>query len=562
MTPHPDPAGTGDNPHARQAPEAPPKPRAGIAELLGALCLICAALAPNVLWIARDRTPWPWDQAWYGEVSVDLWFNLTHSILDWGRTMLTGINMKPPGIVWLGQLFVPFGPLCGSIETALLFSVLLTQAVTLYLVFQIGRTIAPVSYAVPAVGVSVVAAAQAFVGLSHQFFVEPLQMLAIAWIVLIAVRCTEWPSARVVLHLAAALVAGVLAKATTPVYCLLPCLYIGFVLIRKPLRRGWRSEVRSPSGRALLLSLGAATPLAAMWYAVNWNAVIQHMRDSSSGEVALHYGFRASVGRKLVVWLGLMDQSFLSPYLGWVLVLAVVIGLVARYGSRRRPALPPAVRATAVLSALQVVFLLLAFSLNDAVESRYMYPMLVFLAVILMSFCAPIPWRAPFVVMFALCGLQFAVVHRVALGAAGTLASQFPYLTRLHADWGQYRELERVVGMTSTATGRFNVVGVEEPWMNANTASFFAAKHRLDTGIRSYYTSLGYAQKDVAAAVKRVEELNTMYYITLDERSQSAAPNFLNLASRPMLEHVRTDPHFEQVSASNATGVVIFRRHE
>jgi hypothetical protein len=116
--------------------------------------------------------------------------------------------------------------------------------------------------------------------------------------------------------------------------------------------------------------------------------------------------------------------------------------------------------------------------------------------------------------------------------------------------------------MTSTATGRFNIVGVEVPWMNANTASFFAAKHRLDTGIRSYYTSLGYAQEDLAAAVKRVEELNTMYYITLDERAQSRAPDFLNLASRPMLEHVRTDPHFERVSASNVTGVVIFRRHE
>jgi hypothetical protein len=342
---------------------------------------------------------------------------------------------------------------------------------------------------------------------------------------------------------------------------LLPCLYIGFILMRKPLRQGWKSEWRSPAGRALIFSLAAVTPLTAMWYAVNLKAVIQHIRDSSSGEIALHYGFRASLEHKLVVWLGLLYQSFLSPYLEWVVVLAVVIGLVARYGSAGGRSLPPAARAAAVLSALQIGLLLLVFSSNDAVESRYIYPMLVFLAVILMSFCAPITWRAPFVVMFALCGLQFAVVHRVALGAAGPLASQFPYLTKLHADWGQYRELERVVGITSTATGRYNIIGVEEPWLNANTASFFAAKHRLHTGIRSYYTSLGYAQTDVAAAVRRVEDLNTMYYITLDERSQSAAPDFLNLASLPMLEHVRTDPHFERVSASNATGVLIFRRH-
>jgi hypothetical protein len=363
-----------------------------------------------------------------------------------------------------------------------------------------------------------------------------------------------------VLHLAAALIVGVLAKATTPLYCLWPCLYIGFVLIRKPLRQGWGNEWRSLSGRALILSIGAVTPLAAMWYAVNLRAVMQHIRDSSSGGIALHYGFRSTVAHKLVVWLGLLDQSFLSPYLEWVAVLAVVIGLLARYGSVRKPSLSPAVRATALLSALQIGFLLLVFSSNDAVDSRYMYPMLVFLAVILMSFCAPITSRAAFVAMFALCALQFAVVHRVALGAAGPLANQFAYLTKPHEDRGQYREVERLVGITSTVAGRFNIVGVEEPWLNLNTASFFAAKHRLDTGIRSHYTSLGYAQKDVAAAVKRVEELNMLYYITLDERFQTTPPNFVNMASLPMLRHVRTDPQFEQVSAPNATGVLIFRR--
>jgi hypothetical protein len=468
-----------------------PNPRSGTAELLWPLALIGAALAPSLLWIARDRTPWPWDQAWYGEVSVDLWFNLTHSILDWGRTMLMGINLKPPGIVWLGQLFVPFGSLFGSIEIALLFSVLLTQALTLYIVFQIGRTIAPASYAVPAVGVSLVAATQSFIGLSHQFFVEPLQAFAIAWIVLIAVRCMDWPTARVVLHLAAALLSSVLAKATTPLYCLLPCLYIGFVLIRKPLRQGWKSEWRSLSGRALIFSIGAVTPLTAMWYAVNLKAVIQHIRDSSSGEIALHYGFRASVGQKLLVWLGLLDHAFLSPYLEWAVVLAVVIGLVARYGPVGRRSLPSAVKATAILSLLQIGFLLLTFSVNDAVDSRYMYPVLIYLAVIVMSFCAPIPWRVAFVPILAFCGLQFVVVHRVALGAAGPLASQFAYLDKPREDWAHYREVERIVGITSTVRGRYNIVGVEERWLNLNTASFFAAKHRLDTGVRSYYTSLG-----------------------------------------------------------------------
>ena len=41
--------------------------------------LFAAALvAPSVVWISLDRSIWPWDPAWYGEVSVDLWATLRH----------------------------------------------------------------------------------------------------------------------------------------------------------------------------------------------------------------------------------------------------------------------------------------------------------------------------------------------------------------------------------------------------------------------------------------------------------------------------------------------------
>jgi hypothetical protein len=247
--------------------------------------------------------------------------------------------------------------------------------------------------------------------------------------------------------------------------------------------------------------------------------------------------------------------------LEWAVALAVVVWLVARFGSARRLSAPTGVKAIAILSTLQIGALLLLFSTNDAVEARYLYPMLVLLAVILMSVCAPIESRTVLASLFLVCALQFAVVHRVALGFAAPLANQFTYLRGPQDDWTQYREVERLVRMTSVAAGRYNIVGVENLWLNSNTASFFAAKNRLGTGVRSYYTSLGYAQKDITAAVERVEALNTMYYITFDERFQSSAPDFLNQASLPMLRYVSTAPRFVQSAASDASGVVIFRRH-
>jgi hypothetical protein len=68
--------------------------------------LIVGLLTPSFFWIAQDYHVWPWDQAWYGEVSVDLCFWLTHSAYTWLATMADGLDLKPPGVVWIGQFFV------------------------------------------------------------------------------------------------------------------------------------------------------------------------------------------------------------------------------------------------------------------------------------------------------------------------------------------------------------------------------------------------------------------------------------------------------------------------
>ena len=42
-----------------------------------------ALLAGSAVWIARDATVWPWDQAWYGEVTINL-ARLRHgSAIEW-----------------------------------------------------------------------------------------------------------------------------------------------------------------------------------------------------------------------------------------------------------------------------------------------------------------------------------------------------------------------------------------------------------------------------------------------------------------------------------------------
>lgn len=504
---------------------------------------------------------WPWDQAWYGELSTDLWHHLIHSPVLWARTMLTGPNLKPPGLVWLGQLFVPLRVVLGSVESGLLYSVLLTQAVLLYLIFKAGQVICPSSRLVPFAGVLFAAGSQALIGLSHEFFTEPLQAVAVGWVLLTALYCKEWPVLRTLLHLSGALLVGLLAKATTPVYCILFVLYILYVVVRKPFKLDFVTERRKWVSVCIAIIMTGLAPLTAVWYLVNFKTVWEHVRLASSGEVALQYGFRASVGTKLLTWTHLLNQCFLLPYVAplcLVLLVAAVI-LWAFPATRTRGG---ARLYLPLLSAAQIGLVLLVFSMNDAVDARYLYALIVYLAVIVMALCSWCRYRTVTASVMLLAGLQWAAVNRVALGQTPPLPDQFTWLQAPHQDRAQKNVLAAVVRTTARVPGHYNVVGIEEPWFNANSASFFAAKNQLDAGVRVYYTSLGYAEESVTAALARIATFHADYVITLDEAWQRKPPDFLNHVSLPVLQELKKDPHYRIVPFDNDMGVVIFEHRQ
>ncbi|HEY4360901.1 MAG TPA: hypothetical protein VGN17_08030 [Bryobacteraceae bacterium] len=514
-------------------------------------------MAPVAWWLAQDRAVWLWDQSWYGEVSTDLWFYASHfSLREWATAMIYEMNLKPPGVVWIGQFFVPLHALFGDIENALLVSVLVTQALLLWTIYKIGEALKPAHSWTPFVGVIFAAATQSFVGLSHQFMVEPLQALAVAWVVLIAAKVDEWPGARILVHLAAATLLGALAKLTTPAYCLLFYPYIAYRMFMLRSLRPWRemfsSEWSRISSRLVIVLFALIVPVTALWYTLNAKAVWQHARDSASGEIALAYGFRGSFFQKLLVWTGLLNQTILSPYLAWTLALACVAALLY-FPFQTRAAL-------FTLSLAQIAIVLALFSLADAVESRYLYALIVFVSISVTVLCSSTPRGALLFLVLVPCAVQWSFTNNAASGRPTSRSSVSPLLIAADPGTVHYQELTRIVALTSNARGRYNVVGVEEPWLNANGASFFAAKQRLATGIRSFYTSLGYAEKDAAVALKRLDDLNTHYLITLDEQHQNAAPNFLNAVSLSVLKAIRQDPRYRQLDFPSTQGVLIFER--
>ena len=516
-------------------------------------------LIPSLIWIAEDHTVWLWDQAWYGEVSADLSFWMRHSPRQWAATMAVGLSMKPPGVVWLGQFFVPLQHIFGSLETSLLVSILATQFVLLVVLFRIGRRLCVSSSLAAVAGITVAAGTSLFVGLSHQFLVEPLQAAAVAWAYYVVVRAPDWPGPRIMTQLGLAMVVGVLAKADTPLYCLLPCFYALSLICRKGLSwveflACWR--VRLFQFEVVLLgSLSLAT---ALWYKINIRAVWQHVRDASSDSVALQYGSRDTWLHKIVQWWRLLSDSFVSPYFGWVF-LTVLAGAVL-FGCLRLGRHKENVRIepVAILSAMQILLLLAVVSTTITMEPRFLYAVLPAIAIVFMQLCALLP-KTFLVAVVVACGAQWAVVNAESLMIVHRLEHQSQWLLSPGFDRTQYDDLTRVVSLTSNASGRYNIVAVESTWMNANAASFFAAKNRLQTGVRSYYTSLGYAETDFGAAMRRIEEFRPRYVISLAEPFQAGLPGFLNVVSLPVLHDMRIDARFNQVPFASQNGVLVFQ---
>jgi len=532
-----------------------PRSREAVLQVL----LPAALLAPSLIWLAQDHTVWMWDQAWYGEVSADLWFWLGHSLRRWAGEMALGLSMKPPGLVWLGQFFIPLRHTFGSVETALLVSILLTQCLALVLLYRIGLRLAPRSSLVAIAGVTMAAGGSIFVGLSHQFFVEPMQAAAVAWVYYIALAAPKRAAPQTIVLLALAMAIGLLAKADTPLYCLVPCVYLLGVVWRK---RTSRAEIlghwKARSFQAQTLLLGALSAAAALWYWINIKAVWQHIVDSSSNTVALQYGTLDSWPHKMAKWFAVMSDSFFSPFLGWLLFAALAAAAVfgvLRVKQRRGVA---AIEPVFVLSVLQLLMILSVLSNAITVEPRFLYAAGPSIAIVFMQLCALLPSRVLTVLILA-CGAQWAVVNAESLAIQARLKHQSPWLLTPSFDGSRFDDLARVVSLTSTAPERYNIVAVESPWMNANAAAFFAAKNRLRTGVRSYYTSLGYAEADVGRAMRRIEDFGPRYVITIDGPMQTKLPDFLNVVSLPVLRNMQQDRRFSQVPFPSRNGVLVFR---
>ena len=107
---------------------------------------------------------------------------------------------------------------------------------------------------------------------------------------------------------------------------------------------------------------------------------------------------------------------------------------------------------------------------------------------------------------------------------------------------------------------RYNIIGLELPWFNANSASYFSVKQLLTQNFYCYYTSLGYAEKDIEKAWQRLFDVNINYFATLQPSLQPKPADPFNQVSLPILERIQKSSKFKLVPAIDNKSISLYKR--
>ena len=527
------------------------------------LLLVCAAIFPNLVWIAVDKTAWPWDQAWYGKYSVELFFTLIYSPSEWLPAMLEALGRQAPGIAWVGQFFVPVGLLAGSIDAGLLLSIVCMQALALLLICRALWELAGGGLDIPALGLVVMASAPLCIALSHYYLVEMMQTTAVAWFVFIMARAPSWRRLLIVAQLTLATTFAMLAKVSSPLFCFGPGLVALYYIARS-------GKADHGSGRPGGITLAVAIPVGLAtiaWYHRNLAAVIWHVSTFSSGPLAELYGKSDRLLPSLEFWLSAVAENFFSSLTSLVAAAAVAVGIVAALA--KRDLSQGRLLVAAGVSAVQIAISLLVFSLSSNRDDRYLLPLLPYVVLVLCWSLAQVNRRLVTYAVMAVFALQWAHVHAQSLGLLPKAGSSPRWLNAAMSNAGNRTILDSLVERTCADTGSgfyWNAVGVQLLWLNPPGVSYAAAKrlaprHKLACD----YDAIAYYDPDANDAWDRLMARNIKYYIGLDaaayEIPSLAVDRTLNQLNGPILKRVEESGYFtREVGIPAHEGILVYRR--
>ncbi len=526
-----------------------------------ALGLFCGLLlVPSAVWLWLDHRVWDWDPAEYGYLAIDLWRVLWTEPRLWPWWFFHGVGPKAPTLIWMAQFLLPLRHVVGSAQAVFSVINLSFQWASLVLLWRCVHRVTGRGWLACALCLWL-AGMPLFAGMSRDFLTEPLQLFAVLFIWHMAVSGADWPASK----MAAALLWGgawVLgAKASTPVYCVVPGLYSLYLLVRSIRGKRWGFSGWTVLGMATgAVHLG----VIAGWYVLNRAAAMQKVVDASVGEAAYHFGYQDTVLNKMAYWIRALGRSLSLNAVAPLLVAGALV-LVAGWVWHIRQPGGGAIRGRGgrfiLLAALQGIVVLVVLSLNVSTPIRYVYALVptVLLAAAPLLGAGRGRWRTVF--LPAVFGIWYAASHLLLLGWIPAdevrRARHWAGPERDPAKLEQIRHLVRRLNIPEYS-GVYHLCGADFSWLNGSTLNYYAALDSLDTGCRTQFGRLGSFVEEADPAWARVHGQLGSYIAASDAWMEKRTDRYGEI-SREILRRIRRDPRFQIEPHPELPDIALYR---
>jgi hypothetical protein len=491
--------------------------------------------------------------------------------------MLDVFSYKPNALIWLGQAFLPLAFLVPSVSTALLFTTVAAQAFTIVFVYLSLRALSSGTVVLSATACLVVASAPLFILFAHYYLVETLQTMTVAWFFLILSRAPTWNRSLLVAQLIAATAVALASKEIQLLFCVWPGLVACIYWLQSPRR----PEVSPAQKHLTIVSWVLAIPMAALtaaWYFYNFKAVYGHLLEGTYGQgVKTLWGKEDTYLNTLAYWVQTAREINFLPGLAELSLLIAMSGLVL-YAARVKRA-PTHFSVCAGVAALQIVTVVMVFSLSPTRQPRYLLPILPYVALVIGWGLAQINRASVTALAFAVFAIQFVLLHGQALNLL-PVTSPWVMPVKHLADTG--RILDSLVARTcpeSSPHPMWNIIAIEPSipeirgdWLAPDPANYVVARQRFRRGgalLCHYgYFGEGFFGSEVSQAWESMLARQTQYVVVVDPAKYSTPPQVFNKAlsrenfPRVMRKFETSEFFTEEPPLAEDKGILIFRRVE
>lgn len=504
-----------------------------------------ACSIPILIWSLLDRRIWPWDQAWYGEESLNLYIQITSSPPTYLNSILNLFGAKAPAIALLGQFAAPLSYILPTPESALLVGLWMSGVLSLWAFNKSlnNLLITEKNYLyAPAACIGLLSSPM-FIGLHQHFFVEAYQLLAVCITIYIYSTIKTRSLLTNLILLGAVVCFGLLVKITTPFYQL-PFLFASVVSI-------WRHNQDLPKSLSLKV-LGFSLPIyyiTLSWYHKNFVSILTFAKNAAGKEIGSLYSSHNLFSDKIIFWIKHFFENITSLPSSSLVGLILLIIIIWTYLNIRSKIFNKSIVRPYfyLLLILFVFFSLCFFASQQNEETRYLLPLLPTFILGFFGLLQSYKISPKVVLVFSLLALinNYLIVF-------GVFPKHIknPWLKPIETNSESYENLMNLT-LKICKTSSINLVGLDLPNLNNHTLQFTWSKISLlanRLAPQCHFYPLGWAESKMDPVIERIRSVGPTAFISFPNDS------FAKLESDPF-NKVSQDAKLYMLRAFNTLSV-------